>query len=209
MSLDFCRGLHFCCFKRVICCQRLCVSSRFCPENKPLLLVDFWSLPSTSTKNQPTFWKKKMYITASSFKFSGFPCFFFLDDLQLRRFSCLSGVETWPFFGGVFEAWPGEGRWRSNIEHWKLRQGEIKQYKIYGIFVDILTWNLNMKVWFRWLSFSIPGFWGCYVNLQGCNFEGAFFGNTITTWRKGEMLVKCLLHSKPIKKVQDVGAIKQ
>ena len=48
-------------------------SSRFCPEKKLLLLVDFWSFASTSTKIQPTFFKKKeQQLQISSFRVSVF-----------------------------------------------------------------------------------------------------------------------------------------
>ena len=157
-------------------------------------------------KTSPLFEKENVY---NSFKFQvfGFPCFF-LDDLQLRRFSCLSGVETWPFFGGVLK--PGQEK---EDEDPTSSTGSLGKGRSNNTKFMVFLWNINMEpkhegsVQMTFLFNS--GILGCYVNLQGCNFEGAFFGNTITTWRKGEMLVKCLLHSKPIKKVQDVGAIKQ
>ena len=111
MSLDFCRGLHFCCVKPVICCQWLCFFEPFLPWKETAPCGGFWSFASTSTKIQPTFWKRKCILTASNFKFSGVRVFFRLDDLQLI---CLSGVETWPFFGG---SWSLARRRKMKIQH--------------------------------------------------------------------------------------------
>ena len=91
-------------------------------------------------KNPAHFLKRKMYITASSFKFSGFRVFFVWMISNSQDSAVFLGVETWRFFWGVLK--PGQEK---EDEDPTSSTGSLGKGRSNNTTFMVFLWKINME----------------------------------------------------------------